>query len=778
MSQTPKHVLEKIREAKDKRLKGLDLSNWDASDQERLDHIPVEVFGLIQLERLNLDGNALTIIPDGIDRLQNLIFLDLKRNRLTALPNGIGRLKNLVRLDLSFNELESLPETIGHLSNLTILNLNFNQITSLPETIGDLSNLINLHLASNKLTTLPEVIGHLRSLIVFDLSDNHLNALPESISHLTLLSHFDVSGNPIKTPPPEIVFRGLKSIKDYFHQLTTVGQDYLYEAKLLIVGEGETGKTTLARKIIDPNYPLRDEVSTKGIEVMRWEFPLPPDLIKGPSGSANSPSPDHRTFRVNIWDFGGQAIYHATHQFFLTERSLYILVADTRKEDDDFYYWLSAVELLAGKSPLLIVKNEKQDRPREINEKQLRGEFFNLREVLATNLATNRGLLQVLSVIKHHMLRLPLVGVTLPKTWTRVRETLEQDSRNYISLEEYLEICERHGFTDLKDKLQLSGYLHDLGVCLHFQDDPILKRTVILYPEWGTAAVYKVLDNPTVIKNHGRFSRADLEHIWDEKQYAGVQDELLQLMIKFKLCYAIPGNADVYIAPQLLTENQPDYDWPEADNLRLRYTYGFMPKGILTQFIVATNPLIADDHYVWKSGVILTKDGAAAEVIEHYGKREITVRVAGKQRRALLTIVRWELEQIHNSYRRLKYDKWVPCNCNTCTSSREPHFYRFEDLREFADKQRPQIMCLKTGELVEVQGLLDDVMARKAAKAYDGRGKPEVVSTLERRLEWLQRRAAQHGSSTSVSILMEIEDTEAKLRALRDEKDGLRSSMF
>ena len=74
-------------------------------------------------------------------------------------------------------------------------------------------------------------------------------------------------------------------------------------------------------------------------------------------------------FRVNIWDFGGQEIYHATHQFFLTKRSLYVLVADTRKEDTDFYYWLNAVELLSDNSPLLIVKNEKQDRHREINER-------------------------------------------------------------------------------------------------------------------------------------------------------------------------------------------------------------------------------------------------------------------------------------------------------------------------------------------------------------------------------------------------------------------------
>ncbi len=49
----------------------------------------------------------------------------------------------------------------------------------------------------------------------------------------------------------------------------------------------------------------------------------------------------NRDFRVNIWDFGGQEVYHSTHQFFLTHRSLYLLVADDRKEDTDFNYWLT-----------------------------------------------------------------------------------------------------------------------------------------------------------------------------------------------------------------------------------------------------------------------------------------------------------------------------------------------------------------------------------------------------------------------------------------------------
>ncbi len=101
------------------------------------------------------------------------------------------------------------------------------------------------------------------------------------------------------------------------------------------------------------------------------------------------------------------------------------------------------------------------------------------------------------------------------------------DTRNYITLNEYLSICEKNGFKHLNDKLLLSGYLHDLGVCLHFQDDPLLNKTVILNPKWGTDAVYKVLDHKSVILNYGRFTIPNLKNIWHEDKYANMQNDLL-----------------------------------------------------------------------------------------------------------------------------------------------------------------------------------------------------------------------------------------------------------
>ena len=64
--------------------------------------------------------------------------------------------------------------------------------------------------------------------------------------------------------------------------------------------------------------------------------------------------------RVHVWDFGGQEIMHATHQFFLTERSLYLVVLSGREgnEDADAEYWLKLVESFGGESPVFVVLNK------------------------------------------------------------------------------------------------------------------------------------------------------------------------------------------------------------------------------------------------------------------------------------------------------------------------------------------------------------------------------------------------------------------------------------
>jgi hypothetical protein len=138
-----------------------------------------------------------------------------------------------------------------------------------------------------------------------------------------------------------------------------------------------------------------------------------------------------------------------------------------------------------------------------------------------------------------------------------------------------------------------------------------------------------------------------------------------------------------------------------------------MPKGILTQFIVAMHKLIAGQKYVWRSGVILEKDQTEAEVVEYYGKREIKIRVTGKHKKELMTIVTYELDEIHTSYSRLRYSKLIPCNCAKCNNNQEPHFYPLEILRQFMDDRQERIQCQKSYQMVAVRGLVDDMLDRR-----------------------------------------------------------------
>ncbi|NEZ55267.1 leucine-rich repeat domain-containing protein [Adonisia turfae] len=669
--------------------------------ENQLTQLPPEIVQLTSLTQLYLSANQLTQLPPEIVQLTSLTQLDLSANQLTQLPPEIVQLTSLTQLDLSENQLTQLPPEIVQLTSLTQLYLSANQLTQLPPEIVQLTSLTRLYLRSNQLTQLPPQIVQLTSLTQLDLRSNQLTQLPPQIVQLKSLQYLNLQGNPIPIPPEILKSSGnIQAILDYYFQVLDPNEtEPLYESKFIIVGEGGAGKTTLAKKLIHPNYEIDSkEESTEGIDVIRWEF------------EQTNKTP----FRTNIWDFGGQEIYHATHQFFLTKRSLYALVVDARQENTDFYYWLNIVSLLSDNSPVFIIKNEKQDRQCDVNERALRGEFTNLEKVFATNLADNRGLDAIKESIQKRITQLDHVGTPLPKVWVRVRSALENYATNcnYITIDNYRDLCRTSQLTDRNRQNSLSNYLHDLGVILHFHEDPILKHYVILKPEWGTAAVYDALDTQEIHENFGRFTREQLNTIWEKDEYSEMRDELLQLMMRFKLCYEIPGCANHYIAPQLLSPEQPDYPWDETSNLILRYRYDFMPKGILTRLIVELHEYIENQTLVWKTGVVFTNGTAHAEVTEHYPKSEIRIRVSGTNQKRWLSAITHELEKIHRSYEQLKYKTLIPCNCEICKDSQTPHDYPYQRLQKFLSDGQYQIQCQESYKMVDVRKLLDDILYR------------------------------------------------------------------
>ena len=231
--------------------------------------------------------------------------LDLGGNQLRELPDWIGDLSALNWLSLYGNPLTDLPDALGNLGALDTLDLFGAGIEALPESIGNLHRLSQLSLRQNNMTALPESVGNLSGLRLLDLRDNQFATVPRSLADL-VARHIDVrlDGNPLRDPLPEIIERGPDALATYLRSLDH--EVALYEAKLLLVGEGNVGKTSLVAALAVP----------------RSLTTVPPPTASR-SGRSPSPIPElDQDMTLSTWDFGGQEVYRVSHQFFFTKRAL------------------------------------------------------------------------------------------------------------------------------------------------------------------------------------------------------------------------------------------------------------------------------------------------------------------------------------------------------------------------------------------------------------------------------------------------------------------------
>jgi hypothetical protein len=421
-----------------------------------------------------------------------------------------------------------------------------------------------------------------------------------------------------------------------------------------------------------------------------------------------------------VWDFGGQQFYHATHQFFLTKRSLYILVDDTRNssqavQDDGFKYWLELIEALSEGSPVLIFQNEKAGRSKRIDAAGIKGRFANVKDVYRGNLEHADAADKLAEAIRFHVQQLPHVGEAVPARWLQIRAELEERKQldPYISCKDYFQIYGRHLEFDETKALKLSRYLHDLGVFLHFQDDFLLARYVFLKNEWATEAVFNVLDDEPTKARSGYFTRADCQRIWAHSTYGDLHPELLALMEKFELCYKLADQpTDTWLAPQLLSPSTPEavQDWPQADDLVLTYQYDFLPKGLLSRLICRMNRFVRQPDRSWRSGAFF--EHVQSELLVRLASplgQEIELRARGPERKALLSVISSDLDALNATFEGLrdKVRKLVPCICSKCRLSITPERYEEGRLQKRKQDGKLTVECPDSYEDVSVLELLD-----------------------------------------------------------------------
>ena len=641
------------------------------------------------------DSELLDIIEEAASSRAR--FLDLAQKGLTALPAEIASLTNLKILNVGRNQLSALPPQIASLVNLESLDVDGSQLTVLPPEIGRLTKLEGLFVSGNQLTTLPPEIASLVNLEALDVSNNQLTALPPEIASLTKLKFLDLVGNPLPIPPEvlQATDKPDEIINYYLKVRPEADKRRLNEAKLLMVGQGGVGKTSLVNRLVDGTFDP-EEGKTEGIDIRKWQVEA--------SG---------QTVRLNIWDFGGQEIMHATHQFFLTRRSLYVLVLDARQgeQDSKIDYWLKIIQSFGGDSPIIVAVNWTDEHALELDERGLRAKYPNIRAFVRTSCKTNLGIEDLKKLIAAETGGLEHIHDVLPAAWFDVKTRLESMEINYIPRSEYEKMCSESEVTDDISRRTLLGFMHDLGVVLHF-DEPRLRDTNILNPEWVTRAVYRILNSKQVFESKGVLEFAQLSEILDPGEYPeDKQLFIIDMMRKFELCFDFEGHKDErFLIPDLLPKEEPDLNWDDADCLSFQYHYNVLPGSIISRFIVRIREYISRNTY-WRKGVLLTYQGDRnkALVKADLDDKKIFISVTGNQRtrRDFLAIIRSNFDHIHGTIARIEAAQKVrlPDHPDVVVD--------YEDLLRAEERGRASYYVPKADVDINVAQLLDGIETKE-----------------------------------------------------------------
>jgi len=716
---------------------------------EELTELPPDLGQLTQLQTLDLSFNQLTQFPPEIAQLTQLQELYLNDNQLLQLSPALGHLTQLQSLVLSGNRLTQLPPEMGHLTQLQLLDLNSNQLTHLPPTLGQLTSLQQLNLSNNRLTQLPPQLGQLTLLQQLDLSDNQLTDLPPELGQLTLLQRLDLSHNqltklpadfkrltqlqqlslrdnqlthlpleirqlarfmeaninklsdetkydwcglqlqenPLRfTLPPEMLGKTYRptEIVNYYFNLTQAKP--LHEAKILVIGQSKVGKTSLVNRLLYHRYNPY-ELTTEGIAINRWSITTP-----------------HReTIDLNVWDFGEPEIMPITHQFFLTKRSLYLLVLDAQRSEQEnrVEYWLKLICNVGGDSPILVVINKSEDSQLALNRKGLIHKYPSLKAIINISCQEFQGIEVLKQQIAEWVDKLEDIRNPFPTAWFNLKKQLGMLTRDYLNYSDYVQLCQPENILEATSQRTLIGFLHDLGIVLNFREEP-LHDTIIFKPEWVAQGIYKLLNHQQILQHHGVLPLRQLNDWLNSPRYpAHKQLFLIEIMKQFELGFTL-ADQQQFLIPRLLPKEQPELTWEIQQSLAFQYHYEVLPNSIISRLMVRLHTLI-DHHTYWYTGVVLVKEQSQALIKADLEDHKIFIWVNGEDHsnRALLALIRAQLNYIHQSISKLRVIEQVPYKKNVVIP--------YKNLLKFLEKGIYLLYIPEANEIVDIIKLLDGV---------------------------------------------------------------------
>lgn len=221
-------------------------------------------------------------------------------------------------------------------------------------------------------------------------------------------------------------------VNDYLLGAMDGSLEHIGQARLVLLGNGGAGKTSLAKCLHDA--PLNGhEDSTPRISVTNVDIKANDPNLEGEG---------RRDLSLSVWDFGGQVIMHSTHYFFLSLMSTYVIVCNQRANEQPDN-WLAMLEtrlraLTSGDigvlARVLVVythceKKAVKSRALWSRQRRIQRHFSRTFELEFKHLDINPKYISKLSECHDSVISKPIKGVI---KWIKQSAVREENSRKVL----------------------------------------------------------------------------------------------------------------------------------------------------------------------------------------------------------------------------------------------------------------------------------------------------------------------------------------------------------
>jgi len=620
---------------------------WDRIDSEKrfypnnIINIPNEIKKLTKLTKFIVGG----------DWKENDSW---NRFRINDIAN-LYELTNLQHLNISNNEVIEISD-LKKLISLKSLHANNNCIKEIG-TLGKFETLEELFISNNRLTSV-DFLKDLSNIKSIDLHSNlitDLSPIKAIIDKIDIVDHkwktdtICVTDNPLVNPPMDYVKRGKEAVINIINENAKGPTFENNDIKLILVGNSEAGKSTLAKYLKD------GRVNTKKLPFTLWLDEIN-TTIAGKS--------------VRILDFGGHDYYHDTHQIFFGNNVVYLLLWETETnklayreslqlngenkpitnkfQDYPLKYWLESIKFFikkkeakisikvekketidSYKSFVLLIQN-KVDRYNKIeflNNEEDKDKYPFIFDFVNLDIYTKRNLKHFKSLLDEMLLNIPIIKEIYPIDYQIVKESFDYYTGSFVlSFEEFMIYCSNILKKEI-DNTQTKGilyYLDNIGVvliCLKSESELLESEIESVFVK--TSELSK--------KFIAIFSELGLKKGIFDASYARSKlgedpIEILKLMKAYKLIFELRDNDNnvMYIAPLYLPKEPTKlvkiFTNSKAVIPLRRFEYkSFIHKNIILNIFSKYGELglidkLNDNSYYWKDGLII-KEPISGQIV-------------------------------------------------------------------------------------------------------------------------------------------------------------------